>query len=324
MQFVAYFSEILVIRQVNPNTDQRRRSLLQKAVRRGYGSLAQRVARDLEQLGDKRWLRQRIPVIIFEECWPLATSIEFPLKLPNAFVHLADVARAVKAKDAAGLGSLAYAFSEGDTSIQAEPDIDPQALRTVARAIEEPEEFWTWLEPQCEEQGQSELVSAARQAHRKGGWPWDRAFMLAAAFLAVNGPIPELETTTEEPSEEFPFWIALDKHTADGKKAFRQAAQEFNVPANQLMWASFYCESALTNECVDSPWWAAERRWRLGKNGLTLDWAISLWEKVRPSVEAILAEESGRLRSALTARDESQGILPNEDEPPTFHQLNLF
>lgn len=324
MQFVAYFSETLVIRQVNPNTDQRRRSLLQKAVRRGYGSLAQRVARDLEQLGDKPWLRQRIPVIIFEECWPLATSIEFPLKLPNAFVHLADVARAVKAKDAAGLGSLAYAFSEGDTSIQAEPDIDPQALRTVARAIEEPEEFWTWLEPQCEEQGQSELVSAARQAHRKGGWPWDRAFMLAAAFLAVNGPIPELETTTEEPSEEFPFWIALDKHTADGKKAFRQAAQEFNVPANQLMWASFYCESALTNKCVDSPWWAAERRWRLGKNGLTVGHARALWERIQPYMKEAVEEEADRLRSAYIDDNSDSRASSNGGEPSTFRQLTLF
>lgn len=324
MDFFVHLSGNLLFRQVSPNTDQRLRSLLQKAVRRGYTSLAWRVALDLQQLGDRAWLRQRIPVIVYEECWPLAANIKFPLKLPDAFRYLATVARSEKAKDAAGLGSLAYACSQGDTSIQAEPGIDSQALRTVAKAIEEPEKFWAWLEPQCERENQSIFVSVTRQAHRKGGWPWDRAFMLAAAFLAVNDSIPEIKTSTEEPSEEFPYWIALDKHTPDGKNAIRQAAEAFNLPANQLMWANFYCESALTNKCIESPWWNAERRWRLGKAGLTVDRAFSLWERVRPSVEAILAEESERLRTTFTIRGESQETPLNGEEPPIFRQLDLF
>ena len=149
MGFFVHLSGNLLFKQVSPDTDQRLRSLLQKAVRRGYASLAWRVALDLQQQGDRAWLRQRIPVIVYEECWPLASNIEFPLKLPDAFRHLAKVARSEKAKDAAGLGSLAYAYSQGDTSIQAEPGIDSQALRTVAKGIER-QKFWAWLEPQCE------------------------------------------------------------------------------------------------------------------------------------------------------------------------------
>lgn len=109
MGFFVHLSGNLLFKQVSPDTDQRLRSLLQKAVRRGYASLAWRVALDLQQQGDRAWLRQRIPVIVYEECWPLASNIEFPLKLPDAFRHLAKVARSEKAKDAAGLGSLAYA-----------------------------------------------------------------------------------------------------------------------------------------------------------------------------------------------------------------------
>lgn len=324
MDFFVHLSGNPLFRQVSPNTDQRLRSLLQKAVRRGYTSLAWRVALDLQQLGDRAWLRQRIPVIVYEECWPLAANIKFPLKLPDAFRYLATVARSEKAKDAAGLGSLAYAYSQGDTSIQAEPGIDSQALRTVAKAIEEPEKFWAWLEPQCERENQSIFVSVTRQAHRKGGWPWDRAFMLAAAFLAVNDSIPEIKTSTEEPSEEFPYWIALDKHTLDGKNAIRQAAEAFNLPANQLMWASFYCESALTNECIDSPWWNVERRWRLGKAGLTIDHAHTVWEKVQLYIEKILAEQADRLRTKYIDNDNDPGMPWDGEDPPTSQQLTLF
>lgn len=286
--------------------------------------MARRVALDLQQQGDRAWLRQRIPVIVYEECWPLATHIEFPLKLPDAIRDLTAVARSEKAKDAAGLGSLAYAYSQRDTSIQAEPGIDSQALRTVAKAIEEPEKFWAWLEPQCERENQSVFVSVTRQAHRKGGWPWDRAFMLAAAYLAVTGPIAEINISPNEPSEEFPFWIALDKHTSEGKRALRQVAQEFNVPASQLLWASFYCESALTNKCIESPWWTAERRWRLGKIGLTVDHAHTLWEKVRPTLTEILAEEANHLRIAYTDNDNHPGTPGDGEDPLPFRQLPLF
>lgn len=313
-----------MIRQVSPNTDQRRRSLLQKAVRRGYASLARQVALSLEELGDKTWLRQRIPVIVFEECWPLGSLLDFPMKLPDGIACLDKVARATKAKDAAGLGSLAYAYSEGDTSIQAEIGIDQQILRIITRAIEDPEKFWDWVEPQCTEENQILIVNAARQAHRKGGWPWDRAFMLAAAYLAVTSPIAEISISPNEPTEEFPFWIALDKHTAEGKRALRQVAQEFNVPANQLLWASFYCESALTNECIDSPWWSAERRWRLGKAGLTVERARVLWEKVQPYIKEVLAEQAERLRTLYIDIVNDPATPWDEEEPPTIRQLPMF
>ncbi len=101
-----------MIKKPNPDTDQRRRSLLQKAVRRGYASLARNVALSLEQLGDTEWLKQRTGVIAFEECWPMGATLIYPMKLPDAIFFLAEMARAVKAKDAAGLGSLACLHRE--------------------------------------------------------------------------------------------------------------------------------------------------------------------------------------------------------------------
>ena len=57
--------------KANPNTHQDCRSLLQKAVRRGESDLVVKVVDHLYEIGDIRWLKQRVGVIIAEECWPL-------------------------------------------------------------------------------------------------------------------------------------------------------------------------------------------------------------------------------------------------------------
>ena len=46
------------------------RSLVQKAVRRGNSLLVEKVASHLYAIEDHAWLRQRVVVITYEECWP--------------------------------------------------------------------------------------------------------------------------------------------------------------------------------------------------------------------------------------------------------------
>ena len=51
------------------------RSLLQKAVRRGDVGLVEKVISYLIGVGDRNWLKKRLIIIAYEECWPLATEI---------------------------------------------------------------------------------------------------------------------------------------------------------------------------------------------------------------------------------------------------------
>src|SRR5438105_12776025 len=97
--------------KTNPETHQACRSLLQKAVRRGNQSLAYKVAHHLCDIGDINWLKTRTFVIVFEECWPSGASQCVPTNFDNLLDMLLNVAQAVKRKDAAGLGSLAFEHS---------------------------------------------------------------------------------------------------------------------------------------------------------------------------------------------------------------------
>lgn len=66
------------MRKANPNTHQGCRSLLQKAVRRGEPTLVAKVVAPLYEIGDIRWLRQPVGMIIAEACWPLRGEWELP------------------------------------------------------------------------------------------------------------------------------------------------------------------------------------------------------------------------------------------------------
>ena len=63
------------------STDQRVRSLLQKAARRGYADVVELALTRLDRSGDKTWLRSRTVVITFEECWPLAAALSVTREL---------------------------------------------------------------------------------------------------------------------------------------------------------------------------------------------------------------------------------------------------
>ena len=98
-------------------THQKCRSLLQKAVRRGCPELVECTAAHLFDINDKSWLRQRTAVITFEECWQIAVSWNYSPELVDIIDHLSSAAKVVKNKQAAGLGSLAYALTQDDRSV---------------------------------------------------------------------------------------------------------------------------------------------------------------------------------------------------------------
>lgn len=306
--------------KANPNTHQDCRSLLQKAVRRGNHTLVAKVVDHLYEIDDVKWLKRRVGVIIVEECWPLIGEWELPKKLEEQHAAIRDVlsraAICAKFKDATGLGSLAYALSEGDDSVLTGSNEDAD-IKHMSAAIQREKEYWKWIVSQCSSDSTNRLVQRASVAYRKGGWPWDKAFIQAAAYLAVTDDLPKLRDGPKTESK-FPFWVALDKHTPQGKTALSKAAKETGFPWRQLNWVSFYCESGLVYNLTPSRWWDREVEWRLGKVGLSLDEAKSMWTKARPVFIELLQDESKLLEQHIgISKSQSNNAIDGE-------QLNLF
>lgn len=307
------------MRKANPNTHQDCRSLLQKAVRRGESDLVVKVVDHLYEIGDINWLKQRVGVIIAEECWPLMGEWELPQKrdMQQAASQeiLSQTARYMKFKDAAGLGSLAYALSEGDNSVLNSSDEDTY-IKHICAAIKNKDNYWKWILSECSCDITRNFVERSSVAHRKGGWPWDKAFIQAAAYLVVMEGLPKLEYGIKEESK-FPFWVALDRHTPQGKAVISKLAKETGFPWRQLNWVSFYCESGIVYNQVPSRWWDREVEWRLSKVGLSLDEAKSMWTNARPIFVELLQNESERLEQHLDISSKSNNALNGK-------QLNLF
>jgi hypothetical protein len=279
------------------STDPRLRSLLQKAVRRGFSRVVDRAVVRLDASGDDRWLRSRTVVITFEECWPLAGSLCIDRELSSRRVALLNVTKAAKQKDAAGLGALAYAYHEGDTSmLDCVPD--ERMLRMVSEALERPKASFEWALGESRSQRARKIIHAARQYLPAATWPWDKACILAAALLASRSEIPRIESA-DTTAEHFPYWVALDKHTAEGKLALREVAKLLETTYRRLIWASFYYESARVNRLLSSPWFDAERFWRLRRAGLSLESAKELWSRAQPLVRQHLEAEALSLKELV-------------------------
>lgn len=295
--------------KTKPETHQACRSLLQKAVRRGNRSLTSTVAHHLRDIGDMNWLKTRTFVIAFEECWPSGAYQCTTTSFDNLLDMLLNVAQAVKRKDAAGLGSLAFEHSRGDYSVLAGSSEDEHII-FLSRALKEADLFWNWATQKSAHGDQFMLVETAHKAYRRGGWPWDRAFMQAAAYLALNTDDFTMSASRQEPQEDFPYWIALDKHTFQGKQALREAAKVTGIPVHQLSWISFYFEGARLNEVTASYWWSREIQWRLKRFGLDYEQAQSIWDRARPIVREILQSETEWLQQHLDEQAVNQHPLP--------------
>lgn len=292
------------------STDQRVRSLLQKAARRGDVEVVRLALERLDKNGDKTWLRSRAIVITFEECWPLAASLSINRELSSRRNALLSVARAAKQKDAAGLGALAYAYLEGDQSVL---DYVPDrfVLRLVSEALKRPAGFFGWALGQSRMERTTDIIRSAQRYLPAATWQWDKACILAGALLATTSDIPSIEPA-EASTDEFPYWVALDKHTPEGKVVLAEVAKQLGSSYRRIIWASFYYESAWTNRLLPSPWWEAERMWRLGRAGLSLDAAEELWSRARPLVRQRLAGASVSLKEFVET-DESPRLLPTQE-----------
>lgn len=279
------------------STDPRVRSLLQKAARRGYSNIVDCTIDYLYDIGDNSWLRSRTAVITFEECWPLGGSLLLDRGLSSKRNALASVTKMEKQKDAAGLGALAYAFSQGDESmLDCVPD--KRTLKLVSEALQRPTEFFSWVAKENESEQSCKIIGSAQRYLPAATWEWDKACILAAAALAIRGEIPSPKIA-DEPKESFPYWVALDKHTDEGKLAMRSISKQLGTSYRNIIWSSFYCESAKVNSLLPSPWFDAELTWRLRKTDLTLELAEELWCRASPLIKQYVEKDAMELKTLI-------------------------
>jgi hypothetical protein len=279
-------------------TEKRYRSLLQKAVRRGNADLVFTTSAFLESLGsaDKNWYLNQTAIITFEECWPLGTELIFNKKFHSKVAALIRVTRASKARDATGLGYLAYALSRGDTSVLDDTAGD-KAIKIVANAIRRPDDFWQWVAWQKKSAAQKSLIENAIR-FKKAGRPHDHAVIQAAAYLTVTGQLSRIEAG--RPSDpKFPYWVVFDNHTREGQQALRDIARDLHISLPQLEWTYFYFEGAQANGEISSKWWDRYCRWHFKKIELPVNEAHLLWDPARVQLKERLTAETRQLKNAL-------------------------
>ncbi len=287
------------MRKASPDTDQISRSLLQKAIRRADLQMTKLAINYIIHNDDFDWMRKRLAVITFEECWTYGLEVSYDNDEKIIVNHLLKIVGTVKNRNAAGLGSLGYVLSEKDETVYFGDDED-RSIRIIAEAIKRPNDFWEWTKKQSLNERQKSLVEKADKGFRKAGWPWDRAFAQAAAYLAITGDIPETKYVEPISDVNFPLWVAIDKHTKQGKVAIREAAKQIGFNANKALWLAFYFESAKCNQIEFSPWWDKEVNWRMRKLGITKEEGQATWEQLKIIVIELLKEETQKLKEKIS------------------------
>jgi hypothetical protein len=287
-----------MMRKASPDTDQVTRSLLQKALRRADIDMTRQAVAYLIHNNDFDWMRKRLAVLTFEECWTYGLEVSYDNDEHIISEHIYKLVGTVKNRNAAGLGSLAYALSEGDESVY-DGGSEDRNIKIIAEAIKRHKDFWEWTKNQDSTDKQKTLVEKADKGFRKAGWPWDRAFAQAAAYLAIKDDIPDTIYIQPKSDSNFPLWVAIDKHTQQGKAAIREAAKQINFNANKALWLAFYFESAKCNDIQFSPWWEREVKWRMKKLELDYEEARQTWERLKPIVIDLLKEETEKLQEKL-------------------------
>jgi hypothetical protein len=302
--------------------DDRFRSLLQKAVRRGHPELICTISALIENLNihSRAWFEKRAAFIVFSECWPLGREMVFTKRFPSKVAALIRVARAHKARDATGLGFLAYALAQGDASVLNQ-SADDRAVKLIAKATRHPVDFWEWVSTQGTDQRSQALVANAGR-YREGGRPHDKAVVQAAAYLAVSTPLPD-PTPAPAAAAPFPYWVVFDRHTSAGKRALRDVARDLHIPLPQLEWCFYYFEGAAANAETTSPWWQRYCQWHFARVGMREEEARLLWEPSRDQIADALAEDGRRLQNDIyrwtLANREQVEALKREVERFTSH-----
>ncbi len=113
----------------------------------------------------------------------------------------------------------------------------------------------------------------------KANFDYDKALMYAAVCLILETEIPGTQLT-EPSNQEFPYWIAFDKHTEVGRAIIIKASHQINLDSYAGMQLAFLMEGSLCNGIIKSPYWNHFMNWKLDKLGS----AVDRWEELRNEI----------------------------------------
>ena len=287
------------------------RSLLQKAVRRGYADLAERVVNYLLSVDDRAWLRKRLFVIAYEECWPIGSNLG-GLNLVSEYRRIAN---SVKNKNASGLAQLASLCNKRNSHFPRLSEEQQSELINFAQAITNKSTFWTYLETQTGYGANKMRILSAEKAIPMASFDGDKDVMFAAAYLASTGNVPQVETSLLEEEHDFPYWVAIDKHTDLGKQIFHEISETVGIDSFVAMKIAFYVGGSACNQMSDSPYWDELVRWEMNNlHETTSAQALAYWDQMRP----LIIERTRRDVSALVNRISNPTVESDDSQPSLF------
>lgn len=256
------------------------RSLLQKAVRMSAPEVAVATVQALRSWRNDAWVSQRLQVIAFEEAHHIAFDLGFPLPQQGMIAAENELVRRLclttKDKSATGLASLALATAQGSPYVRfvlGRRYAMLDAVDEVMSYLRDPEVLFDTLDGRD--------ATCARAAYKSATFEWDRAFVVAAAYLRGEerpDPVPCTPTAWDD----FPWHLAYDKHSPTGKIVMGMTSTASGVQQRRVEAVTFLCGSGQCCDSHDSVWWEAERARCLRHVGLTLDDAYDLYAKVEP------------------------------------------
>jgi hypothetical protein len=260
-------------------------SLLQKAVRRGNVELVEKVFKYLLNNGGRKWLRDRLAVIGYEECWPYADTLDFSCTDYELLNQYKAITCKVKNKDCDGLAYLAKRLNQWNYEAKTGTPEQQFAIQTIADGIKDDIKFWSWIENQPAYETNKDRIEAAKKARKRNVMGKDKSIMLAAAYLSVTYPIPEIEVVDPNNDPNFEYWTVIDKHTGEGEDIIGRVCEQLNIPKHDGYLLAFYFAGALCNMMQESPFFELAKSYKLKTMGFkSLNEAEAKWLELKPLI----------------------------------------
>ena len=125
--------------------------------------------------------------------------------------------------------------------------------------------------------------------------------MFAAAYFSIKDEVPQLLTAEANRDKDFPYWIAIDKHTSVGKEVFIKADDKYSTRAGRL---AFYFEGSLCNKITSSPFWELAKKWEVENMGYTFSQAHSRWNELKPKIVELTKVDAEELKLVMNGEIE--------------------
>lgn len=260
------------------------RSLLQKAVRRADVELVEKIVKYLISIDDFTWLKNRLAVIAYEECWTFGSQLYDDQNKQKVLEQYLELAATVKNKNAAGLAILASKYHDGEWKALVGDTDQKKAIESISNAIDSPNDFWKWVRSQKRTYDKYHgRIESAKKAVTKCKFETDKAMIYAAAYFAIKDEVPKTVPAQPQNDPNFPYWVAIDKHTTIGREAFIDTCQQVDLHPVAAQTIAFYLEGSRCNQIANSPYWDLAKKWAFDRmKDLTSQMIYTKWEELKP------------------------------------------